>query len=791
MKNIAGPVFFFWAVLSAVFLYDAPAFASSGGPKIPALKPISRVVQDAIRKGQIPGAVVLIGREDHILYRKAFGFRQLKPGRQRMTLDTIFDLASLTKVVATTTAVMQLAEQAKLDIDAPVVQYWPEFGINGKDRITIRDLLTHYSGLRPDLDGGAWSGEEEAISRIIRERPVCEPRSRFIYSDINFGVLGVLVRIISGMPLDAYCLQNIFLPLGMKETFFNPQPQFLKRIAPTVEKWRGSQEFLRGEVHDPTAGRMGGVAGHAGLFATADDLALFARMILHRGQLNGVTVLDPATVAAMTARQSPAGYSPARGFGWNMAGPLHSNRLLLPAAGTCWHTGYTGTALWIDTVTKTYVIVLTNRVHPKGRGDAGPVRKKIIDVVARAMGPASQDLVLASSRLFSAPDRAGEIPSPLSAAARVRTGIDALAEEKFAPLIGKRVGLITNHTGVDARGVRTIDLLRKTPGVKLAALFSPEHGISGAADERVGADHDDSSGLEVISLYGDTLRPTSGMLEGIDALVFDVQDAGVRFYTYIATMAYAMEAAAGKGIPFFVLDRPDPLGASTVQGPVMDRDMKSFTGYFPMPVRHGMTIGELASMFNGENALHAELHVVKMRGYRRSYWFDETGLPWINPSPNLRSLGEAALYPGVAMVEGSNVSVGRGTDSPFELLGAPWIMKNTLSAYLNTRQIGGVRFIPVDFTPVSGIYAHRSCHGVRIILEDREALDSSLLGIEITAALVKLYPRDFQVDKTIGMIGSRAVLAEVKKGGDPKAIARGWQKDLERFMEMRKKYLLY
>jgi uncharacterized protein YbbC (DUF1343 family) len=284
---------------------------------------------------------------------------------------------------------------------------------------------------------------------------------------------------------------------------------------------------------------------------------------------------------------------------------------------------------------------------------------------------------------------------------KVRTGIEVLNDQKFAPLSGLRVGLITNHSGLDSEGHRTITLLYKAPGVKLVSIFVPEHGLSGKTEGKIPFSSDSATGLPVYSLYGEVERPTEKMLDGLDAIVFDIQDAGVRFYTYVTTMAYAMEASAKKGIAFYVLDRPNPITGSLVQGPLMDKDLRSFVGYFPMPVRHGMTMGELASMFNKENGIGVKLEIFKMRGYQRTDWYDETGLLWVNPSPNLRTLTEATLYPGVAMVEGANISVGRGTETPFELLGAPWVKAKELAGYLNRRKTQGVRFIPVDFIPKS------------------------------------------------------------------------------------------
>ena len=757
------------------------------------LAAIASVAEEAIRTGKCPGAVVVIGHEGRVIYRKAFGHRALVPEELPMTVHTIFDLASLTKVVATTTAIMQLVEQGKIVLSAPVADYWPEFKANGKEDISVRELMTHYSGLPPDLDlKPGWAGYETAMKMIVGEKLTNPPGTRFTYSDINFETLGELVRRVSGEPLDVYCSEHIFKPLGMKETRFKPPATLRRRIAPTQYQYGDRGKMLWGEVHDPTSYNMGGVAGHAGLFSTADDLTIFAQMLLNGGSYNGVRILSPLTVEKMTSPQNPPDRMVLRGLGWDLDSPLASNRGELFEVGSFGHTGFTGTGIWIDPVTKTYIIILTNRVHPDGKGDVGPMRTKIATLVAAALGPVSAQQVLATRRSLT-----GYFELMKSYRmqglrnGKVQTGVDVLEAEHFAPLEGRRVGLITNLTGVDAAGRRTIDLLEHAPGVKLLAVFSPEHGIEGQADSRVPSSTDAATGLPLYSLYGDTERPTDRMLEGLNALVFDIQDAGVRFYTYITTLGYCLEAAARKGIEFYVLDRPNPINGEEVEGPVLEPDLRSFVAYFPLPIRHGMTVGELAEMFNNENHLGAKLHVIKMRDWQRTDWYDETGLTWVNPSPNLRNPTEEVLYPGVAMVEGANVSVGRGTDTPFELLGAPWMDSRSLSAYLNARDVQGVRFVPVDFKPLTNSFADRLCHGVQIVLIDRQALDPAELGVELAAALWKLYPDVFQLDKTLPLIGARWVLQAIEAGKDPRRIVYEWQGALEQFRTLRSKYLLY
>lgn len=373
------------------------------------------------------------------------------------------------------------------------------------------------------------------------------------------------------------------------------------------------------------------------------------------------------------------------------------------------------------------------------------------------------------------------------------TGVDVLDEiENFAPLAGKRVGLITNHTGRNRKGDSTIDALARAPGVRLVALFAPEHGIRGTIEEQeVPADRDPKTGLPIHSLYGKTRRPTAEMLADIDALVFDIQDAGVRFYTYVTTMGYAMEEAAKHGIEFFVLDRPNPLGGLSVQGPLLDADRLSFEGYFPLPIRHGMTVGELARMFNQENRISAKLTVIPMRGWRRGLWFDQTGWKWVPPSPNLRNLPGATLYPAVEPLRAGGVSVGRGTPTPFELFGAPWIRSRELQRYLESRRIPGVRFKRVRFRPTADVRTGQLCHGLRLQVTDREALDVGRLGVELLAALWRLYPQQFDLGKTIRLLGSQHTLERIRAGDDPEAIVKGWEAELEAFKKMRAQYLLY
>lgn len=375
--------------------------------------------------------------------------------------------------------------------------------------------------------------------------------------------------------------------------------------------------------------------------------------------------------------------------------------------------------------------------------------------------------------------------------ARVLTGIDVLEAEGFSRLAGLRVGLITNHTGLNRDGRSTIDLLLEAPNVQLAKLFSPEHGLFGTLERKVDSFVDERTGLTVHSLYGQHRRPTAEMLQGLDVLVFDIQDIGARFYTYISTLGYALEEAAKARLRFLVLDRPNPVNGIRVEGPVLDSHRLSFTGYFPLPVRHGMTVGELARLFNEENQLGANLEIVRMEGWRRELWFDETDLGWVNPSPNVRSLRQATLYTAVGLLESANISVGRGTDTPFEILGAPWINAARLARLLRRRNLTGVRVAPVHFTPASDRYQGKRCHGIKLTVTDRNRFQTVACGLEIARILARLYPGKFDSKKLVDMVGSEAVITGIRSGLTVQEVLLGEQSALQRFMRLREKYLLY
>lgn len=746
-------------------------------------------IDQAVQEGLIPGAVLIVGHDGKIVHRKAYGSRALVPEREAMTLDTIFDLASLTKVIATTSAAMKVFEDGKLRLSEKVTDYLPEFQ-GGKSDITIRDLMTHFSGFKPDFDlNPPFSGYDAGIHRALIEKPQNPPGVRFVYSDTNFILLGEIVRRKSGKTLDELTRDEIFKPLGMVDTQFKPPASLRGRIAPTEIDEATGQPF-RGVVHDPRARLMGGVAGHAGLFSTATDLSRFAEMMLGMGTLDKVRIFSPLTIRKFTSPETPPDQPVLRGLGWDVDSSYSSNRGELFPIGSYGHTGFTGTSVWIDPNTNSYVILLTNFVHPKAGKSLTALRSRIATIAAAAVGADAPGVSVAG---YNETMEAAGVRRMIAPNHRVLTGLDVLEQEKFAALKGKRIGLITNHTGLDQNGRRNIDAMRDA-GVQLTALFSPEHGLTGKEDREDVADSKDPvTGLPVWSLhYNGRLRLTPEMLRGVDGLVFDIQDVGARFYTYSCTMLFALEEASKAKVPFYVLDRPNPVTGVHVEGPMIDDDLQSSVGCYSMPIRHGLTLGELATMANGERKLSVDLHIIKMKNWSRGDWFDSTGLSWIDLSPNMRGLNSATLYFGLAILEyAKGYSVGRGTDVPFEQIGAEWIHGPELARFLNERSIPGVRAYATRFTPSAPPLKDRPLEGVRFVVVNREQFSSVRLGLEVAYALGKLYPGKIDIELCRKLIGNRKVIELIKSGADPRAIEQGIAEELLGFEDRRRPYLLY
>jgi uncharacterized protein YbbC (DUF1343 family)/CubicO group peptidase (beta-lactamase class C family) len=859
------------------------------------LDQIEQLVNADIADKKLPGAVVVVGHKGKIVYRKAFGNRSLVPTVEKMTIDTIFDLASLTKPIATATSTMILVEQGKLRLNDTIGKFIPDIDDEQAKRVTIQQLLTHTSGYRPDFDlGEKWTGREGMLAALKKEKLRTPPGTKFLYSDIGFIVLGEIVERVTTINLSQFTHESIFSKLLLDQSEFRvcngcepypgPDPFTTiknlqkiwqardenrkvreskeRRTAPT-ENIKGQQNYLGskfegdeksgdqillGQVHDPTAFRMGGVAGHAGLFSTAADLARYCQMLLNGGvapalsepatvaagltrrtrnsKLNGQLeppasavgsdsrrILSSQTIAKMTSPYVVSEDGATRGLGWEINTSFSANRGELFPLGSFGHTGFTGTGIWIDPVSQTFVVFLSNRVHPDGKGDVGPLRAKVSTVVASAIEDTPKEkyrqfeaeynaAVAAQIPKFVTGAQASRLQTPQSgvpsaatgtvALQSVANGIDVLEKNGFKELNGLKIGLVTNHTGRNLAGKQTIDVLKDAPNVQLVSLFAPEHGIRGELDiAKIDDSKDDKTGLPVYSLYGETRRPKPEQLKDLDAIVYDIQDIGARFYTYTATLRNVMEEAAKLGKPIYVLDRPNPINGNDVEGSFADEDKLSFIAAHTIPVRYGLTIGELGQMMNAERKIGADLRVIKMEKWSRSMWFDETGQTWINPSPNMRSLTEATLYPGIGLLETTNLSVGRGTDTPFEIVGAPWLDGQKLAKYLNERNLKGVRFIPIRYKPNASVFKDEQCGGVNIIITDRNNFNSVRTGIEIAAALRKLYPADWQVDKYARLLVNAEILEMVKRGETPENIEKVVQKHVDDFAKRRALFLLY
>jgi uncharacterized protein YbbC (DUF1343 family)/CubicO group peptidase (beta-lactamase class C family) len=775
------------ALLSSPLIAGSARAASAPPPATwtpPAIwAELDTAARDAVATGEVPGAVVMVGEAERILYQKALGSRALVPAIEPMTLDTVFDLASLTKVVATAPAVLLLWEQGRVDLDAPLGRYLKEFDTAAFQGVTVRRLLTHSAGL-PDLPSREAMARRfpEAARLQARAGLAFPPGSTFSYSDTGFILLGELVRRVGGEPLDRFVHKRFYSPLGMRHTTFRPPESWRPRLAPTEIVGGGAP--LRGVVHDGNARVLGGVAGHAGLFSTAGDLARFCRMLLAGGTFEGRRYLKAATVRAMFTPEVIG--ETTRGLGWDMASSYSRTLGSFFPSGSVGHTGFTGTAIWMDPPTRSYLIILASRVHPYGKGSVVELRRRISAAVGTRLAPRGEPPEADISMESGAPaaDEAGA-PGP------TLTGLDRLIAEDFARLRGRAVGLVTNQTGIDARGRRAIDLLATAPGLTLRAVFSPEHGLDGRVDATVPHGRDALTGLPVWSLYGSTRRPSAEMLASIDILVFDIQDVGVRYYTYLTTLVYVLEEAARRQLPVVVLDRPNPLTGSIVEGPVMDPDLRSFTAPHAIPVRPGMTIGEFALMVVGERKLPVNLSVIPLEGWVRRQWFDQTGLPWVDPSPNIRSPLQALLYSGVGLLEATNLSVGRGTDMPFEVVGAPWIAARELADAMNEKKLAGVQFQPINFTPSSSTYAGQGVGGVRFVVTDRDALRPATVAFALARELVDRYPGQFRPAAIQNLLVNRMTMWSFLRG-DPLARIRGWaETERESFLQRRASYLIY
>ncbi len=734
---------------------------------------IRESMEAAIAAGDLPGAVVGFWHDGQWLVRETYGNRAVGDNTEPMTLDTVFDMASITKPVATATSIAILAERGKVNVEAPVKTYLPEFTGDGRDDVLVKHLLTHTAGLIPDNAIGEYkSGVAEAWKNLFAVKIQSTPGSKFVYSDVCFQLLGKIVERASGQPLNEFAKANIFDPLGMKDSGYLPPESLRERIAPTEVR---DGKMLRGEVHDPRAALLDGVAGHAGLFSSLDDISRYSQMMLADGTLDGTQVMRPETIVKLTAphalneRPDFGVVSRTNGFDHHSPYSYNSGNVLSDAAFG--HGGFTGTVLWIDPVRNCFFVFLSNRLHPDGKGNvnrlAGDISKVIVESCLPPL-PAHDELT------------------------PVLLGVDVLRESQFRLLQGKRVGLVSNHTGRTSDGTSTAQLLRGAKDVQLVALFSPEHGFEGLLDEAgIGDSTATELKLPIYSLYGKTRRPTAEQLAQVDCLVYDIQDIGCRFYTYISTMKECMLAAAEHNKQLIILDRPNPIGGITVAGSMVDAGRESFVACHNLPVQHGMTVGELAVLFRKELDLKLDLHIVPVRNWERSQSLAETGQEWVDPSPNMRSLLAARLYPGIGLLETSNISVGRGTDRPFEWLGAPWINSRELAHWFNEQNVPGVRAIARRTTPNASKFANEPCGGIQLVVTEVDAIDALTIGLTVAVGLQKLYGDEWKAASINTLLVNTKMRDAIAAGTSVKELKQLYADDLAEFRKRRDEALLY
>ena len=691
----------------------------------------------AVEETRNPGAAAYVGNLEGTLFRRATGMRQLEPSQHPASPDTVYDLASLTKTVATTTAVLLLQDDGELDIDAPLTEFLP---IDMYAGVTLRHLLTHTAGL---VAGSPYyrevSSTAEMIERFAARSLDWPPGSRRRYSDVGFILLGHVVELVAKDSLDAFCKERIFEPLGMTSTAFNPSEELTARAAATERcNWRG--RVMVGEVHDENAYAVGGVSGHAGLFSTVDDLARYCRGLL-RGEL-----LREETIEEMIRPGQIPSY-PWQGLGWRIAPWESETQGYLPSRRAFGHAGWTGTSLWVDRDAGLFAALLGNTCHPSRNNR--------------------------QNRAFRGIFHAALAKSLYPARSAVHSGLDRLLRDEFAPLKNRRFALLTNHAAVDALGRHIIDVLRLDPGLELKRLFSPEHGIRGHAE--AGEDVPSEGGpIPVTSLYGDRKEPSAEELDEIDLFVVDLQDIGSRYYTYMATMKDCMAACAAKGVPVLVLDRPNPIGGEVLEGPIATRT-DSPVSCAAIPVRHGMTMGELALYF-AEHELDAprpSVQVYPLDNWRRDLYFDDLSYPWLPPSPNIPTPETALFYVGTCLFEGVNLNEGRGTDTPFHVFGAPWLDPVAVLRDIEPEESRGCVLEPVTYTPVSmpgrashPEYQDEECRGIRIRMTNRSEMRPFTMVLALIQAIRAHHPSQFEWKPMFNLLAGGPTLRRELEAGD-------------------------
>lgn len=727
--------------------------------RVPLQDQIRAALDAAVRKAGAPGAVAYIGDLEHTHAHVAVGARQLQPETLPAQPDTIYDLASLTKVIATTTAVLLLHERGLLDLEAPVSSLlpFPAFGA-----FNVRHCLTHSAGLNP---GKPFYKELSSIDAMLERYAAIPlswpPGTRWLYSDVGFMILGRIIEKVSGEQLDEFCAKNIFAPLELRDTVFRPPASLANRCAATEKcPWRG--KVMLGEVHDENAYAVGGVAGHAGLFSTAGDIAAYVRALLSE------KVLKKSSLDTM-CRLGVVATWPWQGLGWQLDAWPTKNFGFLPTRDSLGHAGWTGTSLWIDRRTTRFAVLLSNTCHPsRASRDNESLR-----------------------RVFHA--GIGKIYYPSSA--NVHTGLDRLVREDFRNLRGKRVALLTHHAAIDQLGRHILDVFALAPEVQLVRLFSPEHGLSGQAEAgaKVGAQR---AAVPVTSLYGQRKAPTENELRDIDVFVIDLQDVGARYYTYAATMKACLRACAAARVPVLVLDRPNPVGGLVLEGPVATSS-DSMVCWARVPARHGMTFGEIAQ-FLAKTELRdtdVSVDVSLLDSWTPERYFGECSLTWVPPSPNIPTPETALLYAGTCLFEGCNVNEGRGSDLPFNVIGAPWLEPMRVLREVPSEAAAGIELVPIVYTPRSipgkaanPRYRGETCKGIRMTILDARKSRPFTLAVALLAALRREHASEFRWEQSIDLLAGTPLLRErIDRGAHPLEIMQEFEADRRAFDAARPK----
>ena len=710
-------------------------------------------LRDAIKEARCPGGVAYAGGLEQTFFHEASGNRQTYPAAKPAATSTLYDLASLTKVVATTTAVLILRADGVLDLDQPVTEHLP---IPAFKAITLRHLLTHTAGL---VAGKPYYKEVKTIDEMLQRYAGLgldwAPGTRWRYSDAGFMILGRVVELAARDTLDSFCTKRIFDPLKMTDTRFCPPPEWAARCAPTERcPWR--KQLVVGKVHDENAAAVGGVAGHAGLFSTAGDLALYCRALL------GGELLSHEAIEEMT-RLGQVPSWPWQGLGWRLDPWSTRQTGFLPSRAAFGHTGWTGTSLWLDRASDQFVILLGNTCHPtRDNRSSGVFRRTFHAGAAKACYPDT---------------------------ANTHSGLDGLVYDQFNPFLGRRVALLTHHAAVDQLSRGILDVFKLEPAVRLHLVYSPEHGLHGTAE--AGQTVVSESGLvPLVSLYGDRTAPSQAELEEVDYLLVDLQDVGSRYYTYAATMKACMRACAEAGKPVVVLDRPNPINGKTLEGPIAE-DTTSGVCWGKVPARHGMTMGEIALFFQKEEFGQTKLNVMvkTLDNWDRGKTFGQCSLPWVPPSPNIPTPETALLYVGMCLFEGTNLNEGRGTDTPFLVIGAPWLRPKSIIAEVPPEACAGVRLTPVEYTPrsipgkaTSPRYQDVPCPGIRAALRDSAEARPFTLALALLSAIRQVHPKEFEWKPFFDTLAGTATLrTRLDAGESARGIVESFEPALRAF----------